>query len=110
MGKSIVGLNFDYDGGGGGKGSTAILLVNGEKVANARIERTQGMIFSADETDDIGLDRATPVTVDYKRGNKSFADKILRLLFDVKSIGVAEKAEEDKTQQKNAKVKKALSD
>ena len=35
-------MNFDYNGGGGGRGGTATLLVNGEKVAGGRIERTQG--------------------------------------------------------------------
>ena len=51
-GKATVRMNFDYDGGGIGKGGTATLLVNGQKVASGRIERTQGMIFSADETAD----------------------------------------------------------
>jgi len=44
-----VRLNFDYDGGGACKGGIATLLVNGQQVASGRIERTQGMIFSADE-------------------------------------------------------------
>jgi hypothetical protein len=33
------------------------LYVNGKKVAEGRIERTQPMIFSADETADVGIDR-----------------------------------------------------
>jgi hypothetical protein len=32
-----------------------------EKVGEGRIERTQPMIFSADETADVGIDLATPV-------------------------------------------------
>jgi hypothetical protein len=35
--------------------------VNDQKVAEGRIERTQPMIFSADETADVGVDLATPV-------------------------------------------------
>lgn len=31
------------------------------KVAEGRIERTQPMVFSADETADVGIDLATPV-------------------------------------------------
>jgi len=44
-----------------GKGGNGTLFVNGEKVAEGRIEHTQPMIFSADETADVGVDLATPV-------------------------------------------------
>ena len=37
------------------------LFVNDQKVAEGRIEHTQPMIFSADETADVGIDLATPV-------------------------------------------------
>ena len=38
------------------------LFVNNEKVAEGRIEHTQGqLIFSADETADVGIDLGTPV-------------------------------------------------
>src|SRR2546430_8408476 len=42
-GKASVRMNFDYDGGGIGKGGMATLLVNDKNVATGRIERTQGM-------------------------------------------------------------------
>jgi len=60
-GKATIRFEFAYDGGGIGKGGTGTLFVNDEKVAEARIERTQPMIFSADETADVGIDLATPV-------------------------------------------------
>jgi len=60
-GKSTIRFDFDYDGGGLAKGGNGTLSVNGEKVAEGRIERTQPMIFSADETADVGIDLATPV-------------------------------------------------
>jgi len=60
-GKSTIRFDFDYDGGGLAKGGNGTLFVNGEKVAEGRIERTQPMIFSADETADVGIDLATPV-------------------------------------------------
>jgi arylsulfatase len=44
-----------------GKGGSGTLFVNDKKVAEGRIERTQPMIFSADETADVGIDLATPV-------------------------------------------------
>jgi arylsulfatase len=37
------------------------LYVNGEKVAEGRIEHTQAGMFSADETADVGIDLGTPV-------------------------------------------------
>jgi arylsulfatase len=60
-GKATVRFEFAYDGGGFGKGGTGTLLVNDRKLAEGRIERTQPMIFSADETADVGIDLATPV-------------------------------------------------
>jgi len=60
-GPATVILDFDYDGGGAGKGGTATLSVNGKTVAEGRIEKTQPLIFSADETADVGLDNQTPV-------------------------------------------------
>ena len=60
-GKSTVKFDFAYDGGGPGKGGTGTLSVNGEKVAEGRLERTQAGLFSADETADVGIDLGTPV-------------------------------------------------
>ncbi len=85
-------MNFDYDGGGIGKGGLATILVNGEKATSGRIERTQAMIFSADETAGVGMDDATPVTTDYKERDNSFTGKILKVTVDVKPIGQAVKA------------------
>ena len=107
-GKATIRMNFDYDGGGVGKGGTATILVNGEQVASGRIERTQGMIFSADETAGVGVDDATPVTTDYKERDNAFTGKILKVTVDVKPIGAAVKAEAD-SGQREAAVKKALS-
>jgi len=60
-GKSTIRFDFTYDGDGLGKGGTGMLYVNDEKVAEGRIEHTQAMVFSADETADVGIDLATPV-------------------------------------------------
>lgn len=92
-GKATIRMNFDYDGGGVGKGGIATILVNGEKAASGRIERTQAMIFSADETAGVGKDDATPVTADYKERDNSFTGKIQKVVIDVKQIGEAVKAQ-----------------
>jgi hypothetical protein len=60
-GQATVKFDFQYDGGGMGKGGKGTLFVDGQKVAEGRIERTQPFIFSADETADVGIDLATPV-------------------------------------------------
>jgi arylsulfatase len=60
-GKATIKFDFAYDGGGLGKGGMGTIFVNGQKVAEGRIERTQPMMFSADETADVGIDLSTPV-------------------------------------------------
>jgi len=60
-GKATLKFDFAYDGGGPGKGGVGALFVNGEKVAEGRIENTQAGMFSADETADVGIDLGTPV-------------------------------------------------
>jgi len=60
-GKAVLRFDFDYDGGGPGKGGKGTLFVNDEKVAEGRIEHTQAGVFSADETADVGIDLGTPV-------------------------------------------------
>jgi arylsulfatase len=60
-GKSTIRFEVAYDGDGFGKGGMGTLFVNDKKVAQAPIERTQPVIFSADETADVGIDLATPV-------------------------------------------------
>jgi arylsulfatase len=108
-GKATIRMNFDYDGGGIGKGGTATILVNGEKVASGRIERTQPTIFSADETAGVGVDDATPVTTDYQERANAFTGKILKVTVEVKPIGAAVKAQVDAAKHET-EMKKALSD
>jgi len=60
-GKSTIRFEFAYDGGGMGKGGMGTLFINDEKVGAGRIEHTQAVVFSADETADVGIDLATPV-------------------------------------------------
>lgn len=60
-GKATIRFEFAYDGGGLGKGGLGTLYVNDKKAGEGRIERTQPIIFSADETADVGVDLSTPV-------------------------------------------------
>jgi arylsulfatase A-like enzyme len=108
-GKITLRMNFDYDGGGLGKGGTVTLLVNGKQEASGRVERTQPMIFSADETAAVGKDDATPVTSDYKEYDNAFTGKISKVVVAVQPIGAAIKAEADAGQREVA-LKKVMSD
>ncbi len=56
-----IAFDFEYDGGGPGKGGDGTIFVDGIQVAQGRIDQTQAIIFSADETADVGIDLATPV-------------------------------------------------
>ena len=73
-GKHSISVDFEYDGGGFGKGGTATMMVDGKKVAQERIERTLPFRISLDETLDIGEDTGTPVSEDYKTPFKFTGD------------------------------------
>ncbi len=75
-GKATIRYEFAYEGGKPGSGGTGTISVNGQKVAEGRIENTTPFLFSADETADVGMDEATPVTEDYAEGDNEFTGKI----------------------------------
>lgn len=83
--KATLVLDFQYDGGGLGKGGVATISVNGEEVASGRIERTQPNLYSADETADVGLDNQTPVAeeIGIGRDETRFTGKIERITLEV---------------------------
>lgn len=108
-GKATIRFDFAYDGGGLGKGGTGTLYVNDKSAAQSRIERTQAMAFSADETAGVGIDDSTPVTAEYEEGNNSFTGTILKVVIDVKPVGVADQAAVESAE-KEAQTKKALAD
>ena len=94
-GKATIRFDFNYDGGGFGKGGTGTLTVNGEKVAEGRIDHTNAFIFSGDETADVGVDEATPVTEDYKESDNKFTGKIRKVTVEVGPVKVAAANQEE---------------
>jgi arylsulfatase len=93
-GKATIELDFAYDGGGLAKGGLATLSVNGQQVAQGRIEHTQPMIFSADETADVGIDLGTPVVESVGAEAKSrFNGKIPRVTVAVRDTSAKADAE-----------------
>jgi len=75
-GKHQVRMEFAYDGGGMAKGGDVTLYYDGKQVGAGRVAATQPMIFSADETTDIGHETGTPVSPDYTTGGSKFTGKI----------------------------------
>jgi arylsulfatase len=99
-GKATIRFDFAYDGGGLGKGGTGTLFVNNEQVAQGRIERTQGMIFSADETADVGIDLGTPVVEAIGAEAKSrFTGHIPKVTIEVRDVNPRAEATVKQAQQ-----------
>jgi hypothetical protein len=69
-GQHQVRMEFKYDGGGIAKGGTVTLYVDGKKTGEGRVDQTEPMIFSADETLDVGNEFGSPVTPDYPAAKK----------------------------------------
>ena len=75
-GEHQVRLEFAYDGGGLGKGGTSTLYVDGTKVGEGRVDATVPMLFSGDETTDLGSDSATPVSDDHGPKETEFTGRV----------------------------------
>ncbi|HEX6725015.1 MAG TPA: arylsulfatase [Gaiella sp.] len=71
-GEHQVRMEFAYDGGGLGKGGAVTLYVDGTACAQGRVDATVPMVFSADETCDVGSDTASPVSSDYTSAGSRF--------------------------------------
>jgi arylsulfatase len=75
-GRHQVRVEFAYDGGGLAKGGDVTLFYDGVAVGSGRVEATQPMVFSADETTDIGYESGTTVTPDYTAKSSRFSGRI----------------------------------
>ena len=78
-----VRMEFAYDGGGLAKGGTVTLYVDGQKVGEGRVDRTQPLVFSADETCDVGFEAGSPVTKDYPTAGDKFSGEVNWVQIDV---------------------------
>ncbi|MGB0598764.1 MAG: arylsulfatase [Rubripirellula sp.] len=90
-GAATVVLDFAYEGKNKqdlGKGGKVTISVNGKTVAEGRVEKTQSLIYSADETADVGLDNQTPVAEDIGIGRDQtrFTGQIKQITLSVKDV------------------------
>lgn len=105
-GRHVLTLDFNYDGGGVGKGGTATLTVDGEKVASKKLPKTIAFRMSLDETLDFGEDTGTPVSEDYQVPFK-FTGKLEKV-----TINLADRTltEEELQKYREGRVKAALAE
>jgi arylsulfatase len=75
-GNHQVRMEFTYDGGGLAKGGKAALFIDGKPVGDGRIDATVPMIYSGDETCDVGSDSGTPVSEDYAGESSRFTGTV----------------------------------
>lgn len=75
-GRHRLRLEFEYDGGGVGKGGLASLFVDEQKVGETRLEKTVPIGFSTDETLDIGRETGSPVSEDYSSNDNAFSGEV----------------------------------
>ncbi len=71
-----VRMEFAYHGGGLGKGGHVTLYYDGKAVGRGRVERTQPMILGVDESCDVGVDSASPVSPHYGPTGNGFTGSI----------------------------------
>jgi hypothetical protein len=77
-----VRMEFAYDGDGLGKGGDVRLYLDGDPIGEGRVEHTQPVVFSADETTDVGRDSATPVSDDHGYAN-AFTGRMTWVQIDI---------------------------
>lgn len=82
-GEHQLRMEFAYDGGGLGRGGTIALFADGQQIGSGRLEQTVPMVFSPDETTDIGADLATPVSDDYGAVGNEFSGEIKWVQIDL---------------------------
>jgi hypothetical protein len=75
-GEHQVRMEFAYDGGGLAKGGTVTLYIDGKAAGSGRVERTLAMVFSLDETSDVGMKRGSPITPDVPTENNAFSGTV----------------------------------
>jgi arylsulfatase len=81
-GEHQVRMEFAYDGGGLAKGGDVTLFVDGAKVGEGRVGATVPMVYSADETCDIGVDNGTAVSDDYTGPTSRFTGTVKWIQLD----------------------------
>jgi len=78
-GRHTIVYEFIPDEAKPGTGGKSILSIDGQRVAEGHIAKTQPFAFSADEGVDVGVDNETMVSDDYKPGATDFKGEIVKV-------------------------------
>jgi len=82
-GKHQVRMEFAYNGGGLGKGGTVTLYLDGQQVAQDRVDATAAMVFSADDTCDVGYEGGALVAEDYGPHDNALSGEVTWVHIDI---------------------------
>jgi arylsulfatase A-like enzyme len=93
-GKHTVVFDFTYDGPGFGKGGTGVLKVDGSEVANQKIPHTVPILFTLDETFDVGVDTRTSVDDNDYQVPFRFTGTLASVTFKLGPVQLASEDEE----------------
>lgn len=101
-GRHTLRFDFQYDGGGMGKGGSGTLFVDGQQVAQGRIEHTVAFRYSMSvETFDIGLDTGTAVSDSYQVPF-AFTGSINKVTVELKPLEKVSKSTEPEVKKQTA--------
>ncbi len=89
-GKTTLAVDFNYDGGGMGKGGKLTMAANGVTIGEGRLERTIPIQFSLGEGLDVGRDVGSPIDFTYKLPF-AFDGKIDKVTIELKPRDLADK-------------------
>ncbi len=78
-GRHTIVYEFIPDEAKPGTGGKSILSIDGQRIAEGHIPKTQPFAFSGDEGADVGLDGETNVSTDYEQGDNSFTGTIVKV-------------------------------
>jgi len=88
-GKHEVRYEFVPDAPKPGAGGTGRLFVDGKKVAEGHVPKTQPFAFSGDEGVDVGVDGETAVSDEYPEINNRFTGRIEKVTIEVRPSGLS---------------------
>lgn len=80
-------MEFGYDGGGLAKGGTVTLTLDGTTIGEGRVDATTPLVFSADETTDVGKDNGSAVSDDYTPETSAFTGSVNWVRLDIGDDG-----------------------
>jgi arylsulfatase len=82
-GRHQVRMEFAYAGGGLAKGGAVTLYLDGRAIGAGQVGATHPMVFSADETLDVGSEGSSTVTPEYTAATSKFNGTIHWVQLDI---------------------------